>query len=91
MNAPQKPAQVSTGPTFPTGFGIGGPGPPPTAWLISDDTIDYNGGVTVGNPTGGPMGDGTLNAINLFIQGVDVQASLANNNSHFGNIDCGTY
>jgi hypothetical protein len=92
MNAPANPSQRAeqAQPSFPT-FGVGGPGPQPTAWLINNDTIDYDGGITVGNPTGGPMGSGTINAINLFIEGLDINAALNAGTAHFGNIDCGVY
>jgi hypothetical protein len=73
------------------GFGVGGPGPQPHPWVIQGDWISYYGGVTIGNPTGGDKGLGTLNAEDVYIQGTDVAAMIQTVSNHFGAIDCGTF
>jgi hypothetical protein len=52
------------------GFGPGGPLPAPTPWITFGSWIQYAGGVVVGNPTGGNLGPGTINAAAYFINGV---------------------
>ena len=49
-----------------------GPQAPPNPWVQHGDFIDYKRGVVVGEPPGGNMGDGTLNARGLFVDGVPV-------------------
>ena len=46
-------------------------------------TINGDGGVTIGNPTGGSQGSGTLNAFELYVNGVAVGTSetTINNNA----------
>ena len=52
------------------GFGPGGPLPAPSPWTTYGSWIKYLGGVVVGNPTGGQLGLGTINATGYFINGV---------------------
>jgi hypothetical protein len=55
----------------PIGFGAGGPLPAPSPWVSFGSYIAYpNGGVVVGNPAGGSFGLGTINANNLYLNGV---------------------
>lgn len=68
---------MSNGPSIltnaPIGFGPGGPLPPPSPWTSFGSYIFYgNGGVVIGNPTGGSQGPGTLNASGLFVNGLTV-------------------
>lgn len=58
---------------YPTGFGPGGPLPIPSPWVSYGTYIGYaTGGVLVGNPNGGDMGPGTINTVNLFINGLSI-------------------
>lgn len=57
--------------TPPLGLGIGGPQPPPTPWVRENGYISYPHGVVVGAPPGGDMGNGTINARGLFIDGTE--------------------
>jgi hypothetical protein len=58
------------------GIGPGGPLPVPSPWNVSGGYITYTtGGVVVGTPTGGNQGPGTLNAANLFINGLSVDVA----------------
>jgi hypothetical protein len=77
--APQPKAQIPI-----LGYANAGPGPMPDPWITSHNSITYLYNIIVGTPTGGAAGNGTINAQDLFINGVSVSA-------HFGNIDCGTY
>ena len=55
------------------GFGPGGPLPAPSPWTSYGHYIFYgNGGIVVGTPTGGNQGPGTLNAVNLYINGLSI-------------------
>jgi hypothetical protein len=57
----------------PLGFGPGGPLPAPTPWINYGPYIQYtNGGVVLGNPAGGNKGPGTLNAVNVYFNGVSL-------------------
>jgi hypothetical protein len=53
----------------PIGFGPGGPNPTTTPWISYGSWIDYDGGVVIGNPAGGNMGPGTINAQAFFTNG----------------------
>jgi hypothetical protein len=58
------------------GIGPGGPLPVPSPWNTSSGYITYTtGGVVVGTPTGGNKGPGTLNASNLFVNGISVDVA----------------
>jgi hypothetical protein len=58
------------------GIGPGGPLPIPSPWSVSSGYITYTtGGVVVGTPTGGNQGPGTLNAANLFVNGISVDVA----------------
>jgi hypothetical protein len=54
---------------IPVGYGPGGPLPPPTAWTQYGTYLQWNGGVVVGNPTGGSLGPGSINATAYFVNG----------------------
>ena len=57
----------------PIGFGAGGPLPAPSPWTSFGTYIRYgNGGVVIGDPAGGSFGPGTLNAVNLLINGISI-------------------
>src|SRR5215468_5061364 len=57
----------------PLGFGPGGPLPVPSPWTNYGTYIGYGiGGVIVGTPTGGQKGPGTLNAQNIYVNGVSI-------------------
>ena len=48
----------------------GGPLPQPSPWVIGGSFINYLGGVTIGAPTSGSMGPGTINIQNgIYING----------------------
>ena len=68
-------ATVTPAVSSPLGFGFGGPQPQPPPWVSEGQYIQYQGGVVVGQPTGGNEGPGTLNAQGLFINGVSVSAT----------------
>jgi hypothetical protein len=56
---------------------LGGPLPVPSPWQTRGAYISYPyGGVTVGVPTGGNKGLGTINAQNLYVQGVALSALM---------------
>jgi hypothetical protein len=55
--------------TFPSGTLPRGAGASP---FVASSMSDSGTGVTVGSPTGGAQGAGTLNAVNLYVQGVAV-------------------
>jgi hypothetical protein len=55
------------------GFGPGGPLPVPSPWQTFGGYISYTGGgVVIGAPSGGSFGPGTVNALNLYINGLSV-------------------
>jgi len=52
------------------GSGAGGPLTAPTPWITFPGYITYqNGGVVIGNPTGGNKGTGTLNTTGIYVNG----------------------
>ena len=53
----------------PLGVGPGGPLPSPSPWTWYGSWIKWTGGVVVGNPTGGNLGPGTVNASAFFLNG----------------------
>jgi hypothetical protein len=53
----------------PMGFGPGGPLPAPTPWIVYGTYLQWTGGIVVGNPTGGSLGPGTINAAAFYING----------------------
>jgi hypothetical protein len=54
------------------GSGAGGPLSAPTPWIQYTGYLQYNGGVVVGNPTGGNEGAGTINAPAIYANGTQV-------------------
>ena len=57
------------------GFGPGGPLPAPSPWTTYGSWVSYLGGVVVGNPTGGQLGPGTINAVAYYTNGVPFDLS----------------
>lgn len=51
------------------GLGIVGPQPKPDPWTVKGSSVWYAYSLVIGNPTGGQMGDGTINAVELYING----------------------
>jgi hypothetical protein len=52
----------------------GGPGAPPQSWLAIGNTLSYPGSLVLPlSVSGGDMGPGTINAIGMFINGIDVR------------------
>jgi hypothetical protein len=51
------------------GSGAGGPLPQPSQWTTGPGYVNYPYAVTIGNPTGGAKGAGSLNLQSLYIQG----------------------
>jgi hypothetical protein len=70
--------------------GGAGPSPAPTPWLRQGDHISYDRGVTVGDPVGGNMGDGMINAKGLYIDGQPVGGGGGGVGPD-DVIDCGTF
>ena len=74
------PPGVSTGPIIGVGSSAG-PQAPPNPWVQHGNYVSYRRGTVVGVPlgnAGGPnMGDGTLNAQMLYIDGVPILDMLA--------------
>lgn len=68
------------GPTsgIPIGYGPGGPLPNPTPWTNYGSYVQYGYGVVVGQPSGGNLGPGSINASSLFINGVPISTGPAN-------------
>ena len=65
-----------TDPTVPTpydvlGAGAGGPLQAPFPWYVTVGGLTYPGAVTIGNPTGGFQGAGSLNLQTLYLNGVN--------------------
>lgn len=54
---------------IPLGYGPGGPLPTPTPWIQYGTAVQWSGGVVVGNPPGGDMGPGAVNADAYFVNG----------------------
>jgi hypothetical protein len=54
------------------GAGAGGPLSPPTPWIQYTGYLQYSGGIVVGNPTGGNLGAGIVNASGVYANGVQV-------------------
>jgi len=46
-----------------------GPQPQPDPWTIQGPAVYYAHAMVIGNPTGGPKGDGTLNAVAFYVNG----------------------
>ena len=73
-----KPLATPPGPSQGPYIGVGssaGPQAPPNPWVQHGDYISYRRGTVVGEPPGGVngnMGDGTLNARGLYVDGVPV-------------------
>jgi hypothetical protein len=58
------------------GIGPGGPLPIPSPWSVSGGYITYTtGGVVIGTPSGGSLGPGTLNASNLYVNGISIDVA----------------
>src|SRR6516162_6047732 len=51
------------------GAGAGGPLPAQSPWTVGNGFVNYGGAVTIGNPSGGPQGSGSLNLSNLYLNG----------------------
>lgn len=73
---PRKPGITPAAVVPPEGFGFGGPQPAPDPWTVEGTWLSYYGGITIGNPTGGFKGNGTVNASAYYINGVLVNPSL---------------
>jgi hypothetical protein len=70
MNAIAKiPGSISPFSGIPVGYGPGGPLPAPTPWTYYGSYLGWNGGLVIGNPTGGNQGPGTVNANAFFTNG----------------------
>ena len=69
MNALVKTSSVVPFTPAPIGFGPGGPLPSPTPWTQYNTYLQCVGGVVIGNPTGGNLGSGTVNAESYFVNG----------------------
>lgn len=67
MNVPVKSSSITPFSSAPMGLGPGGPLPAPTPWTTYGSYLLWNGGIVVGNPTGGNMGPGTINATAYFV------------------------
>jgi hypothetical protein len=70
------PAPVPTGPVVqPTASGQpstliqAGPQAQPDPWTIQGPAVYYAHAMVIGNPPGGPKGDGTLNAVAFYVNG----------------------
>lgn len=46
-----------------------GPQPQPDPWTIRGPSVSYAYALVIGSPTGGPMGDGTINAQEFYVNG----------------------
>jgi hypothetical protein len=53
----------------PMGFGPGGPLPTPTPWIAYGTYLQWSGGIVIGNPSGGNLGPGSINATAFYING----------------------
>jgi hypothetical protein len=73
---PKTPGITPAAITPPEGFGFGGPQPAPDPWTVTGSWLSYYGGLTLGNPTGGFHGNGTINASAYYINGTLVNPSL---------------
>jgi hypothetical protein len=64
MNAPQQQAVGG-----PSGSTVAGPQQQPDPWTIQGPAVYYAHAMVIGNPVGGPKGDGTLNATAFYVNG----------------------
>jgi hypothetical protein len=52
----------------------GGPRSSPSPWIIQGPFIQYPGGIVIGNPLAGNLGNGSINCTAIFVNGVAVTA-----------------